>query len=448
MSGDEANGELLKSYRSDDDINKEKAKNKKSCTRSLTEFFVKFKIRAVLGHLGLLVALCVYCFIGGIIFRLLELPNEIAERQELRNITLEKRSKFIASILENKDIRNFEDFISLELTAYEEAVAEAADGGLVVGDPEFPHPESDKWTVNQAVFFSSTILTTIGYGNIAPVTFEGRLFCIFFALIGIPLTLTVIADWGRLFATATTSIAKNLPISKWCKKDPKKKSSSNKKLLYAFGAVVFLGFYLAAGAALMLIIEDEWKFFDGYYFCFITMTTIGFGDLVPSILSQFVSISFFFLISSGRPEYMVVCTLYILIGLALTSTIIELVRRQYARSWQQLQALSGPFADTLRRLGESAGGTIDVNAFQMDLRRALTMNLKKGGKHGKSSESEMAAIEAITNALLSEVKANQEQQQKANEEPEHSITNMTNTETMNDDSEPKLLRIIIYESNV
>lgn len=69
----------------------------------------------------------------------------------------------------------------------------------------------------------------------------------------------------------------------WCKKDPKKKSSSNKKLLYAFGAVIFLGFYLAAGAALMILIEKEWGFFDGYYFCFITMTTIGFGDLVPSM---------------------------------------------------------------------------------------------------------------------------------------------------------------------
>lgn len=73
--------------------------------------------------------------------------------------------------------------------------------------------------------------------------------------------------------------------------------------------------------------------------------------------------------------------------------------------------------------------------------------MKKGGKGGKDSESEMAAIEAITNALLSEVKANQEQQ-KALDEAEQSITNMTNTETMNDDSEPKLLRIIIYESNV
>lgn len=41
-------------------------------------------------------------------------------------------------------------------------VADAADGGLVIGDPEFPEPDTDKWTVNQAVFFSSTILTTIG----------------------------------------------------------------------------------------------------------------------------------------------------------------------------------------------------------------------------------------------------------------------------------------------
>lgn len=61
---------------------------------------------------------------------------------------------------------------------------------------------------------------------------------------------------------------------------------------------------------------------------------------------------------------MLFCTLYILVGLALTSTIIELVRRQYAQSWRRLQALSGPLADTLRRLGESAGGGIDVTALQ------------------------------------------------------------------------------------
>ena len=37
---------------------------------------------------------------------------------------------------------------------------------------------------------------------------------------------------------------------------------------------------------------------------------------------------------------MLVCTLYILVGLALTTTIIEIVRRQYAQSWRQMKMLT------------------------------------------------------------------------------------------------------------
>lgn len=51
-------------------------------------------------------------------------------------------------------------------------------------------------------------MTPAGYGNIVPATFEGRLFCIFFALIGIPFTLTVIADYGNLFANSVSYLAK------------------------------------------------------------------------------------------------------------------------------------------------------------------------------------------------------------------------------------------------
>lgn len=69
---------------------------------------------------------------------------------------------------------------------------------------------------------------------------------------------------------------------------------------------------------------------------------------------------------------MLLCTVYILIGLALTSTIIELVRTQYLQSWKQLQAMSGPFADSLRKMADSAPG-LDVSAFQNDLRKVLTV---------------------------------------------------------------------------
>lgn len=65
------------------------------------------------------------------------------------------------------------------------------------------------------------------------------------------------------------------------------------------------------------------------------------------------------------------CTIYILVGLALTSTIIELVRRQYAESWQRFQDLS--FADALRRM-QLGGGPLDVASLQNDIRRVLTVH--------------------------------------------------------------------------
>lgn len=53
------------------------------------------------------------------------------------------------------------------------------------------------------------------------------------------------------------------------------------------------------------------------------------------ILYNIISISIIYYVD--KPNYMLWCTLYILVGLALTSTIIELVRRQYAQSWEKLQ---------------------------------------------------------------------------------------------------------------
>ena len=125
----------------------------------------------------------------------------------------------------------------------------------------------------------------------APRTTPGRLFCMLFALIGIPLTLSVIADLGALFATSVSALYARL-----VKRDPSSAAPGTSgdlrsagqlterqeralTLLVALGSLVL---YIAVGGGLFLLLED-WPFFESFYFCFVTMTTIGFGDFVPGI---------------------------------------------------------------------------------------------------------------------------------------------------------------------
>ncbi|KAL6443545.1 hypothetical protein ACFW04_001598 [Cataglyphis niger] len=325
------------------------------------------KIKSIAGHMALLITLMLYTAIGGLVFRQIELPAELGRLERLRAKLRMQRYRFIESISNNTDVFNLRTLINVKLRVYEEAVQEAAEAGLLVSfvntmdqdahiESDLPPIVTERWSILQAVFFASTVLTTIGYGNVVPSTNWGRIFCIFFALIGIPLTLIVIADLGKLFAEGVVYIALKLKLKLLfrAKLSCVPTNVTGRRSLGACAAIILLFLYLACGAGMFMLWEDDWNFFDGFYFCFVTMTTIGFGDLVPK-----------------KPKYTLLCTLYILVGLALTGTIIELVRRQYAQSWRRLQRLSGPLAETLRKLGEQAGG--DMSALHSDLKKVLTI---------------------------------------------------------------------------
>ncbi|KAG7207955.1 hypothetical protein KM043_009540 [Ampulex compressa] len=360
------------------------------------------KMKSIAGHVGLLITLMLYTAIGGLVFRHIELPAELSRLEGMRAKLRIHRYSFVDSISNNTDVSNLRRLVSVKLRGYEEVVQEAAETGLLVSlvtngiDPddrglsELPPIVTDRWNVLQAVFFASTVLTTIGYGNVVPSTNWGKIFCILFAFVGIPLTLIVIADWGKLFAEAVVHIALSLKskLSLGITFPYIPTNSTSRRSLGAFAAVLLLFVYLACGAGMFMLWEDDWDFFDGFYFCFVTMTTIGFGDLVPK-----------------KPNYTLLCTLYILIGLALTGTIIELVRRQYAQSWRRLQRLSGPLAETLKKLGEQAGG--DMSALHSDLRKVLTvismprLKWSTSINHGNTTDQEWEkAIEAVLRDIV------------------------------------------------
>jgi len=64
--------------------------------------------------------------------------------------------------------------------------------------------------------------------------------------------------------------------------------------------------------------DDNWNFLIGFYFCFITLSTIGFGDYVPGTSLD----------AWAAQEKLVLCALYLLIGLALLAMCFELIQEE------------------------------------------------------------------------------------------------------------------------
>lgn len=56
---------------------------------------------------------------------------------------------------------------------------------------------SEDWDFVGSVYFATTVVTTIGYGVVTPRTVAGRIFCIIYAILGIPLVFYVFAFVGR-----------------------------------------------------------------------------------------------------------------------------------------------------------------------------------------------------------------------------------------------------------
>ena len=115
----------------------------------------------------------------------------------------------------------------------------------------------------------------IGYGHISPVTFSGRLFCIFYAVFGIPLNIITLKVYGetinKIIAFGIASFER-----KFFHREPK-----NEKIKLMLVASMLMVVELLLGGILYNYTEN-WSYLSSVYYCFIVFSTIGFGDLVPN----------------------------------------------------------------------------------------------------------------------------------------------------------------------
>lgn len=148
-----------------------------------------------------------------------------------------------------------------------------------------------------------------GYGHAAPGTDAGKAFCMFYAVLGIPLTLVMFQSLGERMNTFVKYLLKR--IKKCCGMSITEVSMEN---------MVTVGFFscvgtLCIGAAAFSHYED-WSFFQSYYYCFITLTTIGFGDFVALQKNKALQ---------KKPLYVAFSFMYILVGLTVIGAFLNLV---------------------------------------------------------------------------------------------------------------------------
>ncbi|XP_062863499.1 potassium channel subfamily K member 16-like [Trichomycterus rosablanca] len=250
-----------------------------------------------------------YLLLGATVFQLLE---KEAESQNRNHFQIEKLN-FLANYT-CLDGPALEKFVKIILDAWEHGV-----------NPSGNSTNPSNWDFGSSFFFAGTVVTTIGYGNLSPTTYSGQVFCVFYALCGIPLNLAFLNQLSKCLTLHLGRLERSM-IS----------VVPHKQCVEVLAVVLFL----LMGSVLFLVFPplifsyvEGWSYGEGFYYAFITLSTIGFGDYVVGNGQNKQNVS----------VYRSLAAVWIIFALAWLALILNIGARimEYFLCFQQLSVTPG-----------------------------------------------------------------------------------------------------------
>lgn len=172
-----------------------------------------------------------------------------------------------------------------------------------------PNKAGPQWKFAGAFYFATVVLAMIGYGHSTPVTIGGKAFCMGYAMVGIPLGLVMFQSIGERLNKFASVVIRRAKRYTRCKQT----EATEMNLMLTTGLLSAI--IITTGAAVFSRYEG-WSYFDSFYYCFVTLTTIGFGDYV-ALQNDHALIN--------KPGYVALSLVFILFGLAVVAASINLL---------------------------------------------------------------------------------------------------------------------------
>ncbi|EPB71431.1 Ion channel [Ancylostoma ceylanicum] len=307
-----------------------------------------------LKHVCLISILIIYQFIGAGVFYFCEAGFDESKEKIWNTRIAENRTKFVFDIIplmfNNTDYLFFitqEQTNEVSAKLHAEVRRYEKQLGIKYTDQKI------KWDFWNAMLYAQTICTTIGYGHLYPSTVAGRVFTMIYAIFGIPLVLSILDDLDLDIFDLPIPIAITVVIS-----------------------------WIFICSATFCIWEHDWDYFVAFYFFFISLSTIGLGDITPT-----------------QPKYLLMLFIYIIIGLSLVSMCINLIQAKLERTYE---------AGRMQQLElEASGMLLEPNRPQ---RRGSSLGTEAHGVFRSSSSVHSLSKEAVQAALANRKRINKTSQ--------------------------------------
>ncbi|KAL8585117.1 hypothetical protein ACOMHN_013133 [Nucella lapillus] len=238
-----------------------------------------------------------YLIIGAAIFAAIEGPGETKLKQDLRKTRDDFRLQVRGCVTEE------------ELERFIEQVVKAANRGVsATRNATLSEPN---WSFGQAFFFATTVLTTIGYGRVTPLSDAGKAFCIIYAILGIPLTLVLFTALVERILIPVKAVLYFL----FRKFGNEYKAFHIQLLHLALTVLLLVTLFMLVPSGIYTVMEPSWNYLDAFYYCFISLTTIGLGDFIPGDSAE----------QPHRAMYKVATTFYLLLGLLMMMVMLSVL---------------------------------------------------------------------------------------------------------------------------